>query len=314
MTNPQTFTAPTPLNTAVLFLVFNRPHVTAQVFKVIRQVKPPRLYVSADGPRADRVGETERCAKVREIATAVDWPCEVKTLFREKNLGCKSAVSDAITWFFEQEEQGIILEDDCLPSQSFFWFCEEMLERYKTDERIFIVSGYNKQGSWRRDKADYFFSYFGGIWGWASWRRAWKFYDGEMTSLESMCENNAFTKRMGRKLGPLRQKQMILAKKNNQAGVFNSWAYPWALSRLANNGLACVTSISLVQNIGFGEGATHTDSQNKDAVIEQEISFPLRDNNKLIPDLHYDLLFIGNAGFLRRLYRQIQRLLKKLRK
>ena len=116
------FTPPAPLQTAVLFLVFNRPDTTAQVFEAIRQAKPPRLYVAADGPRVNREGEAERVARVREIATAVDWPCEVKTLFREENLGCKYAVSGGITWFFEHEEQGIILEDDCLPSQSFFWF------------------------------------------------------------------------------------------------------------------------------------------------------------------------------------------------
>ena len=125
-----------PLQTAVLFLVFNRPDTTAQVFEVIRQARPPRLYIAADGARPNRADEPELIARVREIATAVDWPCEVRTLFREENLGCKHAVSGGITWFFEHEEQGIILEDDCLPSQSFFWFCEELLEKYKDDKRV----------------------------------------------------------------------------------------------------------------------------------------------------------------------------------
>lgn len=125
-----------PLKTAVLFLVFNRPDTTARVFEAIRQAKPPRLYVAADGPRANREGEVKKCAKVREIATAVDWPCEVKALFREKNFGCKYAVSGGITWFFEHEEQGIILEDDCLPHLDFFTFCESLLDRYADDERV----------------------------------------------------------------------------------------------------------------------------------------------------------------------------------
>jgi len=112
-------------------MVFNRPDTTQQVFEAIRQAKPPRLYVAADGPRADKAGEHEKCKEVRQIATNVDWDCEVKTLFREKNLGCRVGVSTAIDWFFENEEEGIILEDDCLPSQSFFWFCEELLERYR---------------------------------------------------------------------------------------------------------------------------------------------------------------------------------------
>ena len=110
------------LKTAVLFLVFNRPDTTRQVFEAIRQAKPPRLYVAADGPREGKLGEVERVKEVRTIATAVDWPCEVKTLFRDKNLGCKKGVSSAITWFFEQEKQGIILEDDCLPHLDFFSF------------------------------------------------------------------------------------------------------------------------------------------------------------------------------------------------
>jgi len=126
-----TFTPPAPLQTSVLFLVFNRPDTTAQVFEAIRKAQPPRLYVAADGPRLDRVGEAEKVAKVREIATAVDWPCELKTLFRETNLGCKYAVSGAITWFFKHEEQGIILEDDCLPSQSFFGFVRNYLKNSK---------------------------------------------------------------------------------------------------------------------------------------------------------------------------------------
>ncbi|MFP4332877.1 MAG: hypothetical protein ACLFQJ_06210, partial [Campylobacterales bacterium] len=139
------FTPPHPLKTAVLFLVFNRLDTTKQVFEAIRQAKPPRLYVAADGAREAKEGEDQKVKAIREyILQHIDWDCEVKTLFREKNLGCKIAVSSAITWFFENEEMGIILEDDCLPSQSFFWFCEELLERYKDDMRIMMVSGYNK--------------------------------------------------------------------------------------------------------------------------------------------------------------------------
>jgi len=139
-----TFTPPHPLNTAVLFLVFNRPDTTKQVFEKIREAQPPRLYVAADGTREDRPGEAEKCEEVRKIATSVDWDCEVYPLFRDENLGCKYAVSGAITWFFENEEMGIILEDDCLPSQSFFWFCEELLERYRWDMRVGLITGFNK--------------------------------------------------------------------------------------------------------------------------------------------------------------------------
>ena len=125
-----TFSPPYSLNTAVLFLVFNRLDTSKQVFQAISQAKPPRLYVAADGARVSKEGESEKVQAVRDyIMQNIDWKCEVKTLFRDENLGCKYAVSGAITWFFQNEEQGIILEDDCLPNQSFFWFCEELLER-----------------------------------------------------------------------------------------------------------------------------------------------------------------------------------------
>ena len=131
------FQPPKPLKTAILFLVFNRLDTTKKVFKAIRQAKPPRLYIAADGARANKKGECKNVQLVRDyIMQNVDWDCDVKTLFRDKNLGCKYAVGGAITWFFETEEQGIILEDDCLPSQSFFWYCEELLDRYKEDKSL----------------------------------------------------------------------------------------------------------------------------------------------------------------------------------
>lgn len=303
-----TFTPPGPLQTAVLFLVFNRPDPTAQVFEAIRQAKPPRLYVAADGPRAGREGEAERVARVREIATAVDWSCEVKTLFREENLGCKYAVGGGITWFFENEEQGIILEDDCLPSQSFFWFCEELLNRYAIDERIFIISGYNKQQTWHPEKHDYFFSNFGGIWGWASWRRAWKHLDLEMTDLEKLADQGFFEKLLGSRLGKLRKNQLLSANKKIQSGQMNTWDYPWGYSRHINMGMACVPSKSLIRNIGFGAEATHT-SGGQDHVQEQEITFPLNPNFFINPDQSYDYKFITNGSVLAKLFQRLIRAL-----
>jgi hypothetical protein len=305
-----TFTPPGPLNTAVLLLVFNRPDTTSKVFEAIRQAKPPRLYVAADGARAGRVGEAELVAKVREIATAVDWPCEVRTLFRDKNLGCKFAVSGAITWFFEQEEQGIILEDDCLPSQSFFWFCEKMLEIYKYEERIFMVSGYNKQNEWKPSNWDYFFSHLGGIWGWASWRRAWQHYDVEMNNLEEMCNENSFIKEMGETLGVLRQKQLVSAKEKIMSGELDTWDYQWALSRHFHVGLACVPSISLIRNIGFGVDATHTKLVEADSVNEHEIKLPIAYNDAISPDREYDVLFIKRKPLLVRIFEKLKYIAK----
>ncbi len=173
------------LGTPVLFLIFNRPDTTTRVFEAIREARPSRLYVAADGPRADKEGEAQRCLETRKITEAVDWPCEVRRLYREENLGCKLAVSSAITWFFTHEEEGIILEDDCLPDQSFFPFCAAMLERYRDDGRIMMVLGTSLLPPGGGPDADYLFTQYFLIWGWATWRRAWEKYDIEMDGRRS---------------------------------------------------------------------------------------------------------------------------------
>ena len=158
-------------NIPILFLIFCRPDTTEQVFEQIRAIKPARLYVAADAPRAGRPDEAERAAQARAITEKVDWPCEVKTLYREQNLGCKRAVSEAISWFFEQEEYGVILEDDCLPHPSFFPYCEELLLRYKDDQRIGHISGNCFLPQIISPELSYDFCSVTHIWGWATWRR-----------------------------------------------------------------------------------------------------------------------------------------------
>jgi len=297
------FIPPHPLNTAVLFLVFNRLNTTEQVFEAIREAKPPRLYIAADGARPNIEGEAEKIEAVRDyIIQNIDWECEVKTLFRDENLGCKYAVSDAITWFFENEAQGIILEDDCLPSQSFFWYCEDLLEQYKNDQRIFLISGYNNQNPWKIEDESYFFSNYG-IWGWASWSRAWKHYDVDMKDIHEFMRKNNFVNLLGKTQGLQRQKMIfdsIIIKD------INSWAYQWGYARHKNNGLACVPSMSLIENIGFGEDATNTSGVNTDNVSKHEISFPIKENRFVIPDRFYDDNFF-------KIEKIIDRLLNKLK-
>lgn len=302
------FVPPYPLKTPVLFLIFNRLDTTKQVFEAIKQAMPPRLYVAADGPRENKEGEAEKVKAVRDyVMNGIDWDCEVKTLFRDKNLGCGKAVSDAITWFFENEEMGIILEDDCLPSQSFFWFCEELLERYKDDERIFLISGYNNQNRWKDNKYDYFFSHFGGIWGWGSWRRAWKYFDLEMHDIDDFIQENNFENLFGCKPGKIRREMIydnIIIKK------IDTWDYQWAYARHKNSGLACVPTKSLIENIGFGPDATHTFGENNDNVIKHEINFPLRLNSFIVPDRRYDELFLRQSSFFLRVKNKLKRVFK----
>lgn len=286
----------------VLFLVFNRPDTTRQVFEGIRRARPPRLYVAADGPRAGRPAETGRCDKVRAIATAVDWECRVETLFRDENLGCKKAVSGGISWFFEHETEGIILEDDCLPNQSFFTFCDQMLAKYRGDTRVFIVSGYNKQQKWDRSQADYFFSNYGGIWGWASWRRAWDHYDSDMSLLGEAIDRGVLIDLLGSKQGRLRESTFknVLEKK------VDTWDYQWGFARHINNGLVCVPKVSLIENIGFGIDATHTTGVEGNHIMAEELSFPLTTNPFVVPDRRYDRLFSPSASLFRRVTRRFK--------
>lgn len=249
------FSPSAPLETAVLFLVFNRPDTTAQVFEAIRQAKPPRLYVAADGPRKEREGELDRVAKVREIATAVDWPCDVKTLFREKNLGCKHAVSSAITWFFEQEKQGIILEDDCLPHPDFFHFCESLLNRYANNERVSVITGQNLQNGVQHGDGSYYFSRYNHVWGWASWRRVWKLYDGDLAFWPNWKNSEGWLSKFPNCVERSYWEKIF---DRMYAQQIDTWDYPWMASVWYHGGLTATPNVNLVSNIGFEPNATHT--------------------------------------------------------
>ncbi|WNC52875.1 MULTISPECIES: glycosyltransferase family 2 protein [unclassified Thermosynechococcus] len=249
------------LGKGVLFLIFNRPHTTQRVFEAIRQVRPPRLYVAADGPRADREGEAEKVAEVRRIATQVDWPCEVKTLFREKNLGCKVAVSSAITWFFEHEEKGIILEDDCLPHPDFFRFCDELLDYYVNDSNVWAITGNNFQKRMIQSQSSYYFSKYCHIWGWATWRRSWEKYQVDIpfwplwkSSVEwQMMFDDSVERRYWQKIFDL-----------TYQGKIDTWDYQWLACQwyYAPQSFTATPIVNLVSNIGYGSDATHTHSPN----------------------------------------------------
>jgi len=294
-------------NTAVLFLIFNRMDTTKRVFEAIRQAKPPRLYVACDGARKHNVNEANEVEAIRQyVLNHIDWNCEVKTLFRDENLGCKVAVNSAIDWFFEHEEQGIILEDDCLPSQSFFWFCEKLLNFYKNDLRVFLISGFNKQNTWNKYEASYFFSNLGGIWGWASWRDRWKYQDLKMPDLENFIKGRNFEKILGKKAGKKRRNEVLLAKSFNS----QAWDYQWAYARIKNNGLACVPCSSLIKNIGFGPNATHTFYEPNVEVNLHDLKHPIIYNNFFVPDKVYDDKFIlEKPRLMFRITRKIRRII-----
>jgi len=247
------------MNTAILLIIFNRPETTNKVFEKIKSVKPSRFYIASDGPRNRHQADIEKVRKAREIINKVDWPCEIKTLFRDKNLGCKKGVSSAITWFFKNEEKGIILEDDCVPNLDFFSFCENILNTYVEDNRISVITGDNFQdGKWRGD-GSYYFSKYNHCWGWASWKRAWINYQGDINFWPEWKNSIAWKKFMPDKV-ERKYWQKIFDKVYE--GKIDSWAYPWLASTWFKGGLTVTPNVNLVSNIGFGEDATHTLSTN----------------------------------------------------
>jgi hypothetical protein len=246
------------LKTPILFIIFNRPDTTERVFEEIKKQRPQYLYIAADGPRINKEGEAEKCEQTRKILEKIDWDCEVKTLFRENNHGCKNAVSSAITWFFENVEEGIILEDDCLPSQSFFKYCEEILEKYRHDERIMHISGENPVSKEFGD-GSYYFTKTAHIWGWASWRRAWKLYDVEMKSYPEFVKNNKIKEVFDK---DYHRKYWLKVFNRVIEGKINTWDYQWMYTLYTNNGFSIIPNKNMISNIGFNTEATHTSECN----------------------------------------------------
>ncbi len=247
------------IKTPILFIIFNRPETTQQVFTSIRNAQPTQLYIAADGPRENVSGEKELCKQARHIVSQIDWKCEVKTLFQEKNLGCKIAVSSAIDWFFKNVEEGIILEDDCLPDSSFFLFCEKMLEKYRGDKNIMHISGTNFQFGEKIGPFSYYFSHCPHVWGWATWKRSWVHYSPSMFQLDAFISSN---------------KAAVLFKNKKVAHFWNSlfqhvkkkdvdtWDVQWSYSVMNQAGISITPNINLVKNIGFGNNSTHTQDTN----------------------------------------------------
>ena len=256
MNEEVTFTPQHTIDTAVLFLVFNRLDNTKLVFEAIRQAKPPRLYVAADGARVNKEGEAKIVQAVRDyILQNINWECQVKTLFRDQNLGCKYAVSGAITWFFENEEQGIILEDDCVPNFSFFIFCQSLLEKYRFDSRVGMISGTKLGFANFEGHSHYSFSRLVQIWGWATWRRAWEGYDVEIKSWIDFKEKKGL-QNIG--LSPHICRYLENVFESAFLSKIDTWDYQWSYKCISEGLLTIFPRNNLVLNIGFGPNATHT--------------------------------------------------------
>jgi hypothetical protein len=244
------------ITTPVVFLIFNRPDTTEKVFEAIRRARPPKLLVVADGPRPDRQGEAEKCAAARELIDRVDWPCEVKTNYSDVNLGCKQRISSGLNWVFETVEEAIILEDDCLPDPTFFLFCQELLAKYRDDERVMSIAGDNFQFGRKVTPYSYYFSGYAHMWGWASWRRSWNNYDVSMKIWPEI-RDHSLLRNIFEDSRVMKYWHWVfeIVYKNQ----IDTWDYQWMFACMVNNGLVILPNKNLVSNLGYGiAAATHT--------------------------------------------------------
>jgi hypothetical protein len=259
-----TFVTDIILTSPVLFLIFNRPETTQQVFSAIKKAKPPRLYVAADGPRSDYPNEAESCEIARSIATNVDWDCEVKTLFRERNLGCGLAVTSAIDWFFEQESEGIILEDDTKPSEQFFKFINFGLRKYRDDKNIGSICGYNPLTTPIPDKIDrIIISNYPSLWGWGTWKNVWEKY-----SLQADFHYLHKVTTIYRHIKHLRYTMYIMSiLRGVEQSEVDTWCAQFGFMFAKYQYKVVYPPINLIENVGFGGLATHTKGQNYANII-----------------------------------------------
>lgn len=284
-------------NTPVLFIIFNRPDTTRRVFDAIRAAQPKRLYIAADGPRTDIVDDEEKCNAARAITEHIDWPCEVKRLFRCQNLGCGLAVSEAINWFFNYESEGIILEDDCLPCNDFFMFATIMLEHYRNDSRVISING-SSLGYQPINNYSYSYSRFMNMWGWATWRDRAIQIDYQMSEWKTIRNKTWWVYNHAKQYlfdtdinwySLWRDKFTKVAKDTNY-----TWDWQWMYHQLRNKQLSVLPRVNLITNIGFDAEATHThETGNPSANIPTADMFlPLQHPAQMKPDYVYEEYYV----------------------
>jgi hypothetical protein len=275
----------------VAFFIFNRPVPTQRVFDEIKKLKPKILLITADGPRHD--ADVPLVEATRKIVETIDWPCEVRRNYAEKNLGVKRRMYTGIDWVFEQFEQAIILEDDCLPDPSFFPFCTQLLEKFKDDDRIMMISGDNMIPGKRWNTDSYYFTVMTHIWGWATWRRAWQHYNANMPDWPADVEAG-FPGDFVPSENAARFYSKMMA--DTYTGNLNAWGLAWMYAAWKRRGLSIAPAVNLISNIGFGPDATHTRKMDPTANLPTEpIEFPLIHPQTVVANTQADLAFFKIA-------------------
>ena len=245
--------------TPIAYIIFNRPSITKQSFAVLKEQKPLELFIIADGPRSEHPNDKKNCAKVRKIVEQIDWPCKVHRDYAEINLGLKKRISSGLNWVFENVEKAIVLEDDCIAHPDFFHFCDNLLDYYADNNKVSVITGNNFQkGQWRGD-ASYYFSKYNHCWGWATWRRAWKHYQGDIPFWPEWINKKSWFNLFPDKI---ERHYWEMVFKRVHEGKIDTWDYSWTASTWYKGGLTATPNVNLVSNIGFGDGATHTKSKN----------------------------------------------------
>lgn len=282
------------MKSPVLFLIFKREDTTKVVFERIREARPPKLYIAADGPRQNVPDEKEKCERTRAIVDNIDWPCEVHKLFQDQNLGCGKGVSTAISWFFSQEEEGIIIEDDILPHIDFFKYCDEMLEKYRDDERIQLIAGRNAFYNGYPSEVSYYMSSLFHIWGWASWRRVWNTYEFDTQNLSRDEFISKITKRLPLKTVYYYEKIFDIMYNHG----CDTWDYQLFFNQILYDRYTIMSYKNLTENIGIGsEDAAHTtSSNNKEALFKSISPYPIVHPAEISTDVKADELYCHNFG------------------
>jgi len=293
----------------VVFIIFNRPDLTSRVFAKIRQVAPKQLFIIADGPRNE--AEQTQTQKTRESVRSVDWDCAVTHIYSATNLGCKQRIYTGLNEVFKHTDRAIILEDDCLPTLSFFTFCNTLLDKYAANEAIMHITGNNFQNKKRRTPYTYFFSKYCHVWGWATWKRAWEKMDIDLASFDN--KNTQQTLLDSFDTDDERDYWLqIFTQIHTNPQKSSSWAYPWTYTCWIHQGLTCYPATNLVENIGFGPSATHTTGDVKQLQVQATDIHHISHPPKIIRNIAADKFTVQYVFFLRdmRLWKRIYNFLK----
>jgi len=302
----------------IAVIVFNRPRHTEQLLLELKKIRPLKLFIVADGPRPSKIMDLQLCEEVRALVDAlVDWPCELHKNFREENLGCGLSPAQGIDWVFEYVERAIILEDDCLPSKSFFEFCKYGLERYLDDDRVMMISGNNHLLGKKKIQYSYFYSINTQTHGWATWKRAWNRYDFYMKDwpkyrsllwLWSIHKDIKYAFKWRKIFDEV-------YKKANSEIKYDCWDFQWTYACWKNRSLNIIPQRNLVSNIGYGFDATHITPSNHPLahLVAEDMNFPLTNPNVFSQDRDADRVLsktvYGNYSLAFKIIRKLKRFL-----